>query len=271
MEIELAGLYPVTEEEERLIDAHAERDDEADWEQLSVARIHEQFDKADVMPSTLFDRADETPRSIEQAADTPLVNLDRAAQTPRIIIEKAADTPLVSLDRAAQTPRSIEKAADTPLVHLDRAAPTPRSIEKTYDTSLIPEGGDSDETDSESVFMALAQPSSHCSGPSMANILFMMLTCYAAHASPFSPPSPNAYFEQCYYSAFQEPVSYAEAMRRSDADKWTAAMEEEKSAFFANGTWKVVPIDPSWNLPLPSGFSKSRATRMATSRGTVRA
>jgi hypothetical protein len=25
-------------------------------------------------------------------------------------------------------------------------------------------------------------------------------------------------------------------------------MEEEKAAFFANGTWRIVPIDHSWNL-----------------------
>ena len=74
----------------------------------------------------------------------------------------------------------------------------------------------------------------------MGNILLMMLTCYAAHASSPLPLPADPYFEQCHYSAFQEPVSYAEAMRRSYADKWTAAMEEEKSAFFANGTWRIV-------------------------------
>jgi hypothetical protein len=44
-----------------------------------------------------------------------------------------------------------------------------------------------------------------------------------------------------FYSAFQEPVSYAEAMRRADAAKWIATMEVEKRAFFTNGIWEIVP------------------------------
>jgi hypothetical protein len=64
---------------------------------------------------------------------------------------------------------------------------------------------------------------------------------------------------------------YAVAMRRSDADKWTAAMmEEEKSAFFANGTWKIVPIDPSWNLlSSKSRCSRSRVTNTVILLGTA--
>jgi hypothetical protein len=37
-------------------------------------------------------------------------------------------------------------------------------------------------------------------------------------------------------------------MRRSNAAKWIAAMEEEKSAFFTNGTWEIVPTHHTWNL-----------------------
>jgi hypothetical protein len=41
MEIELLGLGRLTEDEQRLVDAHAERDDEADWDQLQLANIPE--------------------------------------------------------------------------------------------------------------------------------------------------------------------------------------------------------------------------------------
>jgi hypothetical protein len=32
-------------------------------------------------------------------------------------------------------------------------------------------------------------------------------------------PEADDHFDQCFYSAFQEPVSYAEAMRRANASK----------------------------------------------------
>ena len=38
------------------------------------------------------------------------------------------------------------------------------------------------------------------------------------------------------------------AMRAADAEQWIAAMNEEKEAFFANGTWEIVDADPAWNL-----------------------
>jgi hypothetical protein len=88
-------------------------------------------------------------------------------------------------------------------------------------------------------------------GPTVGTLMLMMATCYAAYASPLPVlyrPEADDFFDECFYSAFQEPVSYAEAMRRPDATKWQAAMEEEKAAFFANGTWRIVPIYQSWNL-----------------------
>jgi hypothetical protein len=72
-------------------------------------------------------------------------------------------------------------------------------------------------------------------------------------------PEADDFFDQCFYSAFQEPVSYAEAMRRPDATKWQAAMEEEKAAFFANGTWRIVPINHSWNLLLSKWVFKIKS------------
>jgi hypothetical protein len=68
LEIELAGLLPVTAEEERLIDAHAERDDEVNWDQLSLDSIHQQYAEADDTPLTSLDRAGDTPLFIEPAS-----------------------------------------------------------------------------------------------------------------------------------------------------------------------------------------------------------
>ena len=38
-----------------------------------------------------------------------------------------------------------------------------------------------------------------------------------------------------------EPLSYAEAMRRPDAEQWKQAALEELNAHSTNGTWKLVP------------------------------
>ena len=66
-------------EEEQLIDAHAERDDEVDWEQLSLDRMNDQYTQADDTPLLEeLDRADERPTPSSQADDTPLVPLHRS-------------------------------------------------------------------------------------------------------------------------------------------------------------------------------------------------
>jgi hypothetical protein len=48
LELELAGLLSVTAEDGLLIDAHAERDDEVDGEQLSLDRFDDQYTQASV-------------------------------------------------------------------------------------------------------------------------------------------------------------------------------------------------------------------------------
>jgi hypothetical protein len=61
MEIELAGLQRLTEDEQRLVDAHAERDDEVDWDQLQLSDIPEQAELEaddDVVPPPLADMRD---------------------------------------------------------------------------------------------------------------------------------------------------------------------------------------------------------------------
>jgi hypothetical protein len=126
-------------------------------------------------------------------------------------------------------------------------AHAPDGVRQKKDRAPLPDEDD-DATDTESVLATLTHSSR---GPTVGSILLMMATCYAAYASPMPVlhrPEADDHFDQCFYSAFQEPVSYAEAMRRPDATKWQAAMEEEKAAFFANGTWQIVPIDHSWNL-----------------------
>ena len=80
-------------------------------------------------------------------------------------------------------------------------------------------------------------------------LISMMLTCYISNASyTHIPPCVNDTFDMAFYTALHPPVSYASAMRSPQAAEWTAAMNEEKQAFFDNGTWEIVDIDPSWNL-----------------------
>jgi hypothetical protein len=48
MEIELLGLRRLTEDEQRQVDSHAERDDEVDWDQLQLSSIPEPAELDDV-------------------------------------------------------------------------------------------------------------------------------------------------------------------------------------------------------------------------------
>ena len=52
MEIELAGLQNVNDEEQRLIDLHAERDNEVDWEKLALSHIDETPPRDDSLSAT---------------------------------------------------------------------------------------------------------------------------------------------------------------------------------------------------------------------------
>ena len=55
-------------------------------------------------------------------------------------------------------------------------------------------------------------------------------------------------FKSTLHAACHQPVSYAAAMRSPQVAQWIAAMEEEKAAFFNNGTREIVDLDPAWNL-----------------------
>ena len=45
----------------------------------------------------------------------------------------------------------------------------------------------------------------------------------------------------CSSVSMAEPLSYAKAMRRPDAEQWKQAALEELNAHSTNGTWKLVP------------------------------
>jgi hypothetical protein len=51
MEIERLGLRCLTEDEQRLVDSHAERNDEVDWDQLQLSSIPEPAELDDVRRS----------------------------------------------------------------------------------------------------------------------------------------------------------------------------------------------------------------------------
>ena len=102
--------------------------------------------------------------------------------------------------------------------------------------------------------------------PLRTRLLTLMLTCYAAHAAtPYLPEGDEDYFESVFFSAFQEPVSCAAAMRAPDAEQWIVAMDKEKDAFFANGTSEIVDADPPGTSFPPSGCSSSSAMSTAMS------
>ena len=82
-----------------------------------------------------------------------------------------------------------------------------------------------------------------------SDLVSLMLTCYISHASNMSiPTDASEAFESTLHTACHQPVSYAAAMRSPQAAQWIAAMEEEKAAFFNNGSCEIVDLDPSWNL-----------------------
>ena len=76
--------------------------------------------------------------------------------------------------------------------------------ERLYSTT-----SDADITDAESMLAIL--PSAMAQVSSCDHLLTLMLTCCAAHAANPLLPAGN-HFESAFFSAFQEPVSYAAAM-----------------------------------------------------------
>ena len=166
---------------------------------------------------------DETPTNDDDPTSTPPA-FDRDVDSPPEI-RQAVDTP--------QPPRKIEGVISS---NAEQASDKPYS-------AILDDG----VTDTESVFSLL--PCATAQVPLCPRLLTLMLTCYAAHAAaPCLSEGDGDHFESVFFSAFQEPVSYASAMRSPDAEQWIAAINEEKEAFFANGTWEIVDADPAWNL-----------------------
>ena len=97
-----------------------------------------------------------------------------------------------------------------------------------------PSSAESDNgiTDTESVFTILPCDYKQVSQPT--RLLTLMHACYAAHTTtPGLPVGDHDPFKSCFFSALQESVSYAAAMRAPDAQQWLASMNEEKESFFA--------------------------------------
>jgi hypothetical protein len=107
MEIELLGLRRLTEDEQRLVDAHAERDDEADWDQLQLANIPEPDelnDGAAVLPPVAADSDDEntddavmpTPAVDRATVPTPSVPAMVATPSARVDTNTTVSEPSVN-------------------------------------------------------------------------------------------------------------------------------------------------------------------------------
>ena len=126
---------------------------------------------------------------------------------------------------------------------------------------------DGDITDAESVLAIL--PSAMAQDFSCDRLLTLMLTCCAAHAAnPLLPAGDSNRFESAFVLAFQEPVSYAAAMRATDAQQWIAAMNEKKEAFYSNSTWEIVDVDPTWKLLSSKWVLSSSVMSGVMSQGT---
>ena len=90
MEIELAGLQRITEDEQRLVDEHAERDDEVDWEQLQLDHIteHPELDDTDdaVMPTPADPRTMVHTPSVPAMVPTPSAIVDTNTTVPELSV-----------------------------------------------------------------------------------------------------------------------------------------------------------------------------------------
>jgi hypothetical protein len=83
---------------------------------------------------------------------------------------------------------------------------------------------------------------------SMSQMLISLLALSAVNVCDFDSVPPSDMFDYSKFACFDEPLSTAEALRAPDRDFWCDAMREEVDSFYDNGTWKVVMIDPTWNL-----------------------
>jgi hypothetical protein len=133
MEIELLGLRRLTEDEQRLVDAHAERDDEADWDQLQLANIPEPAELNDdaavllpvaadsddentddaVMHTPAVDRATvPTPSSVPAMVATPSARVD----TNTTVNKRGARVlaPFASVDRYTMVPQPSVRSTQLP-------------------------------------------------------------------------------------------------------------------------------------------------------------
>jgi hypothetical protein len=137
----------------------------------------------------------------------------------------------------------------TPLYVLDGAS------EKTSSSPSKKTSSSSSSTSSKKTSSSSSSTASTASSPMpFTHVFTVMLACFAAYSTPTTSTSTtvdqmyNWDFDYACHAANCDPQSYTEAMRSPAKDKWQEAMDNETNYFWENGIWRLVPIDPSWNL-----------------------
>ena len=102
MELELEGLRELNADDKALVDAHAIRDDEVDWEQLSLSHIDQEQLHPTVVESNTNDASHEMPQEL-QRVDRPPSVVEQAEMTPHASNHLADRPPLLMVQRAEMT------------------------------------------------------------------------------------------------------------------------------------------------------------------------
>jgi hypothetical protein len=280
MEIELAGLQRLTEDEQRLVDAHAERDDEVDWDQLQLANIPEQAELEaddDVVPPPLADMRDSEDDEVTSlpAVEKRKSNTSIVAHAPDGVRPDGAGPVLHQSNSTivAHAPDGVRPDGPGPVLRKSNSpivAHAPDGVRQKKDRAPLPDEDD-DATDTESVLATLTHSSR---GPTVGSILLLMTTCYAAYASPMPVlhrPEADDHFDQCFTRRSRSPSLMlrpcGDLMQLSGKPPWKRR-KRHSSPMVPGG---LCPLTTPGTCCLPSGSSKSRVTSTATLLGTVRA
>jgi hypothetical protein len=272
IKIELTGLQRLTEDEQRLVDAHAERDDEVDWEQLQLASIPEPAehdDVDDVLPS-LADMRDSDGDDVPSlpAVEMTKSNSPIVAHAPDGVrpggpgpIMRKSNSPIVAHapDGVRQDgPGPIMRKSNSPIVaHApDGVRPDgPGPIMRKSNSPIVahaPDGvrqekdlaplldEDDDATDTESVLATLTHSSR---GPTVEPILLLMLCTICCTAPRLMTTSISAFIRRSRSpSLMLRPCG--DLMQPSGKPPW----KRRKRRSSPMVPWRIVPIDHSWNL-----------------------
>jgi hypothetical protein len=99
--------------------------------------------------------------------------------------------------------------------------------------------------------MPAAAPITSTPTPTGISMFLAMMTMAVTNTADLLPPlidDDDDDFDHARFCCFSEPLTPTEARRADDWPKWKAAMKEEIDGFWANQSWDLVQIDPSWNL-----------------------